>query len=153
MKNMRWKFIFFIAALSMAMVIFVGAQRADAEVKITIKNNRSHNMSFAFCWSGFDFPDDRRSGWYNVKSGESRTITFKDAISSLTMDGFGYYAEGGGSTWRGDMRQVIIDPKKAFSGHPDGSIQGGKRVGFRKITLKKTGNDNTDATASLTFNP
>ena len=150
LKNIKWKAIL---ALSLAAAVFIGAPRADAEIRITIKNNRSHNISFAFCWNGFDSPDDRRSGWYNVKAGETRTITFKDAIAPLTMDGFGYYAEGGGSVWRGDMRQVIIHPKKSFGGHPNGSVQGGKKVGFRKISLKKVGDANTDAVATLTFNP
>jgi len=148
---MKRKLVFL--ALFLVMAVFMAAPRAEAEIKITIKNNRPHNLSLAFCWRGMDEPDDRRAGWYTVKAGETRTITFKEAISSLTMDGFGFYAEGGGSAWGGDLKQVNIHPKNSFKGHPDDHIKGGQRVGFRKVNLKKVGNANTDATATLTFNP
>ena len=51
------------------------------------------------------------------------------------------------------MKQVIIHPSKAFDGHPEDPIAGGKKVGFRKLNLKKVGDANTDAVATLTFNP
>lgn len=131
---------------------------AEAWIKITLNNNRSHSIAVAFCWSGFDFPEDQRKGWYVVKPDESRVITLGDAIASLTWDGFGFYAQGtmrNGKKviWSGDMLDVIIHPTKAFSGHPDDPIRGGIAVGFRKVNLKRVGNQNTDAVATLTFNP
>ncbi len=154
------KSIFKLCALFLlAAIICTGyAPAAQAKVTVTVINNRSSTMWLAFCWNGFDMPDDRRVGWYSVKAGETRKLVFKNAISSLTMDGFGYYATskndaGKKVVWKGDMRQVIIHPKKSFAGHPDDSIDGGKAVGFRKIKLKKIGGENTDATAKLIFNP
>ena len=146
--------LFVLAALLAAQ----GASRAEAWIKITLKNNRSHNIAVAFCWSGFDFPDDQRKGWYVVKPDESRVITLGDAIASLTWDGFGFYAQGtmrNGKKviWSGDMLDVIIHPTKAFSGHPDDPIRGGIAVGFRKVNLKRVGDSSTDAVATLTFNP
>ena len=134
------------------------ASRAEAWIKITLKNNRSHNIAVAFCWSGFDYPDDQRKGWYVVKPDESRVITLKDAVAAMTWDGFGFYAQGTSKngrkvTWSGSLKQVIIHPTKAFSGHPDDPIQGGTRVGFRKVNLKRVGDSRTDAVATLTFNP
>ncbi|MEA4881297.1 MAG: hypothetical protein VB045_07460 [Synergistaceae bacterium] len=132
--------------------------RAEAWIKITLNNKRSHSIAVAFCWSGFDYPDDQRKGWYLVKPGKSRVITLADVVSSMTMEGFGFYAKGtpkGGNTvvWSGDMKQVIIDPKNAFDGHPEDPIPGGVTVGFQKVTLKKVGDQNTDAVATLSFNP
>jgi hypothetical protein len=146
----------FSLALFLAMAVFIAAPRAEAEIKVTIKNNRSHSMSFAFCWAGFDTPDDRRSGWYNVNAGETRTITLKDAVYALTAQGFGYYAKGGGGVWSGrtndERRLVIIHPTSAFSGHPDNPISGGERVYFRYIKLTAAAN-RQDGSVSLTFNP
>ena len=127
-------------------------------MKITVKNNRDHNLSLAFRWAGFDLPDDRRSGWYIVPSGESKTFTFKDAYYPMTAEGFGYYATGGEKVWAGksgdEHMAVIIHPKNKFSGHPDDPISGGKKVVFRRVALKET-DDGTreNATATLTFNP
>lgn len=131
---------------------------AEALIKITLNNKRSHSVAVAFCWSGFDFPDDQRKGWYVVKAGESRVITLKDAVAAMTWDGFGFYAQGTSKngrkvTWSGSLKQVIIHPTKAFSGHPDDPILGGTRVGFRKVNLKRVGDSRTDAVATLTFNP
>jgi opacity protein-like surface antigen len=147
---------FTAAFLAVLLAVCFAAASADAAIKITIKNNRNHNMTFAFRWSGFDLPDDRRSGWYNVPSGESKTFTFKDADYFLTAQDFGYYATGGGKVWQGksgDERplDVIINPNGKFSGHPDDPITGGKKVFFRHVALKETGAN--DATATLTFNP
>ncbi len=146
--------LFVLAALLAAQ----GASRAEAWIKITLKNNRSHNIAVAFCWSGFDYPDDQRKGWYVVKPDESRVITLKDAVAAMTWDGFGFYAQGTSKngrkvTWSGSLKQVIIHPTKAFSGHPDDPIQGGTRVGFRKVNLKRVGDSRTDAVATLAFNP
>jgi hypothetical protein len=146
--------LFVLAALLAAQ----GASRAEAWIKITLKNNRSHNIAVAFCWSGFDYSDDQRKGWYVVKPDESRVITLKDAVAAMTWDGFGFYAQGTSKngrkvTWSGSLKQVIIHPTKAFSGHPDDPIQGGTRVGFRKVNLKRVGDSSTDAVATLTFNP
>jgi hypothetical protein len=113
-------------------------------------------MSFAFCWAGFDTPDDRRSGWYIVNAGATRTITLKDAVYALTAQEFGYYAKGGGSAWSGraneGRRLVIIHPTNAFSGHPDNPIAGGERVYFRYIKLTAAAN-RENGSATLTFNP
>jgi len=134
------------------------ASRAEAWIKITLKNNRSHNIAVAFCWSGFDYDDDRRKGWYVVRPDESRVITLADAVSAHTWEDFGFYAQGtlGNEKiirWAGDMKQVIIHPSKAFDGHPEDPIRGGVAVEFRKVNLKKVGDRNMDATATLTFNP
>lgn len=147
--------------LTGALLIFTllaSVHKANAWVKITLNNNRSQTISVAFCWSGFDSPDDRRIGWYQVKPGESRVITLNSAVSSLTMEGFGFYANepvanGKRVVWSGDLRRVIIDPKNAFAGHPEDPAPGGVEVGFRKVKLKEVGDRNTDAVATLNFNP
>ncbi len=131
---------------------------AEAWIKITLKNNRSHNIAVAFCWSGFDYAYDQRKGWYVVKPNDSRVITLANAVAQMTSEDFGFYAQemlknGKKITWSGDMKNVIIHPTKAFEGHPDDPIRGGKRVGFRKLKLKKVGDENTDAVATLTFDP
>jgi hypothetical protein len=152
------KFKTFYALLCAVLAAVCLALPSEAEVKITIKNNRSHNLSLAFRWAGFDSPDDRRSGWYGVKAGESRTITFKDAVYALTAQDFGYYATGGGKVWAGKSNDerplaVIIHPKSKFGGHPDDSIDGGKKVYFRHISLKQTDDSRENGNATLTFNP
>ena len=139
-----------------ALLVVHSASRAEAWVKITLNNNRSHSISVAFCWDGFDIPDDQRKGWYVVQPGESREINLGSAVASLTMDGFGFYAKGtlkNGKkiVWAGDLKQVIIHPSKAFGGHPEDNIPGGVTVGFRKVNLKKVGDQNTDAVATITF--
>lgn len=162
MKNMKWK--------AMATIFFIGiwgffvADRAEAAVKVTINNNMSHNLSIAFCWAGFDAPDDTSKGWYNVKAGESKTITFKGAVYALTAQGFGYYATGttkGGKpiTWAGSSedkhKAYWIHPKKSFTGQSANGgepISDGKKVYFRALKLKETGSTREDATATLTFN-
>jgi hypothetical protein len=93
-----------------------------------------------------------------VKAGESRTITFKDAVYALTAQDFGYYATGGGKVWAGKSNDerplaVIIHPKGKFGGHPGDSIDGGKRVYFRHISLKQTDDSRENGSATLTFNP
>jgi len=140
--------VMFLAALFPA--------ESDAAVSITIRNNRSHDMSFAFRWSGFDSPQDRRAGWYVVRAGQSRTLTFNSAVYALTSTDFGYYATGGGSVWRGTAENglpVTIHPRNAFEGHPNGRIEGGQRVFFRRINLTEVGDRREDGRATLTFNP
>ena len=154
MKNFR-KFVLFFCVFAAALSF---TESSCAAVKITIQNNRDHNLSLAFRWAGFDTPDDRRSGWYTVKSGESKTFNFEDAVYALTEQDFGFYATGGGKTWRGSPEDerplpVIIHPKQAFQGGPDDPVDGGKKVFFRHINLKETGNDRKDGSATLTFNP
>ncbi|MDD2452660.1 MAG: hypothetical protein PHI81_03235 [Synergistaceae bacterium] len=154
MKNFRkFVFVFCVFAASLSF-----ASSSLAAVKITVQNNRSHSLSFAFCWAGFDIPDDRRIGWYNVKAGESKTFTFKDADYPLTAQDFGYYATGGGKVWSGkadDERPlpVIIHLKRAFKGHPEDPIDGGKKVYFRHINLKQASNDPANGSATLNFKP
>ena len=154
MKNFRkFVFVFCVFAASLSF-----ASSSCAAVSITIHNNRDHNLSFAFCWAGFDKPDDRRTGWYNVKAGESKTFTFKDAQYALTAQDFGYYATGGGKVWSGkadDERPlpVIIHLKRAFKGHPEDPIDGGKKVYFRHINLKQASNDPANGSATLNFKP
>jgi len=154
MKNFRkYIFVFCVFAATLSF-----ASSSYAAVTITIQNNRDHNLSFAFCWAGFDQPDDRRIGWYNVKAGESKTFTFKDADYPLTAQDFGYYATGGGKVWSGkadDERPlpVIIHLKRAFKGHPEDPIDGGKKVYFRHINLKQASNDPANGSATLNFKP
>lgn len=125
-----------------------------AAVKITIENNRSHSMSFAFFWIVED-NDGRRSGWYIVPSGETKTYTFKDAMYSAEYGGnFCYYATGGGRVWEGIQGPecpfpVFIHPTKKFDGAFDIPISGGKSVFFRRIPMKQTGE--WDGTGKLTF--
>ena len=148
----------FVSAFCVFAASLIFASSSCAAVTITIHNNRDHNLSFAFCWAGFDKPDDRRIGWYNVKAGESKTFTFNDAQYALTAQDFGYYAMGGGKVWTGkadDERPlpVIIHPKQAFKGSPDDPIDGGRKVYFRHIKLKETSDDMVNGSATLTFNP
>jgi hypothetical protein len=154
MNNFR-KFVFVFCVFAASLIF---ASSSSAAVTITIQNNRDHNLSLAFRWAGFDTPDDRRIGWYNVKAGESKTFTFKDAEYALTAQDFGYYATGGGKVWKGkadDERPlpVIIHPKQAFKGSPDDPIDGGRKVYFRHIKLKETSDDRENGSATLTFNP
>ena len=154
MKNFRkFVFVFCVFAASLSF-----ASSSLAAVKITVQNNRSHSLSFAFCWAGFDKPDDRRIGWYTVNAGESKTFTFNDAQYALTAQDFGYYAMGGGKVWTGkadDERPlpVIIHLKRAFKGNPEDPIDGGRKVYFRHIKLKETSDDKVNGSGTLTFNP
>jgi hypothetical protein len=152
-QGARWQIL-----LVLALTILFSATAAAA-IKVTIRNNRNHTISVAFRWSGFDTYDDRRAGWYVVKAGGTKTVNFASAAYALTAQDFGYYAYGGGKVWSGkntDSRPlpVIIHPKNKFGGHPNGSINGGKRVYFRRMNLKETpGSGRENATATLTFNP
>jgi hypothetical protein len=153
---------FLVSLLLVLLIVVCVASTSDAIVKITIKNNRNHDLSLAFRWlglSGFN-EEAKRSGWYGVKAGESRTITFEDAEWYLTGGEFGYYATGGGKVWAGkssdeDPLKVIIHPKGKFDGHPDAPIKGGKVVYFRHVNLKLTNESNPQgpSAATLTFNP
>ena len=156
MKNMRLKVIL---ALSLAVAVFIGASCAEADIKITIRNNRSHNMSFAFRWDGFDM-DYHSRGWFTVNAEQSRTITISEAVYALTSSGFGYYATGGGSTWRGNDSNGLsgwIHPREAFrlSTDNDGDVvqpvSGMQRVLFRRIDLTRESQE--DGRATITFNP
>jgi hypothetical protein len=154
MKNFK-KFALAVCVFTVASCF---SAKADAVIKITVKNNRDHNLSLAFRWAGFDTPDDKRSGWHTVKAGESRTITFKDAVYALTAQDFGYYATGGGKVWQGSANDerpnpVIIHPKNKFDGHPEDPISGGKQVYFRHVKLKQTDDSRENGSAALTFNP
>jgi len=142
-----------IAALFLTASILTGAPRADADVTITVINNLPHTMSLAFCWAGFDDPDDGKRGWFNVETGQTRVITLGEVSYRLSSESFGYYAQGGQTAWGGNLRQVVIDPKKAFRGHPDDPIEGGITVGFRKVNLKDGDEDGDNGIATLTFNP
>ena len=155
MVNIKCKFIL---ALFLIMAVFAGVPHAEAEVKITIKNNRSHNMSFAFRWHGFD-QDNYTKGWFNVKAGETKTFTLKKVVYALTSTAFGYYATGGGHTWAGGANNGYrhwIHPTKAFAGgigvgeNKEKPISDGKQVYFRQ--LKLTGKEE-NGRASLTFSP
>ncbi len=161
MRNLK-KQVAIMLAVCMFSVLCV--QTAFAEVKVKIVNNRNYSVSVAFCWSAFDYPDNRRSGWYIVNPGETKTITFKDAVYALTSYSFGYYATGksqDGSkvlVWSGKDTQtdtpldVIIHPTKAFGGHPDDAIPGGKKVRFKNMKITEV-EDGTrmNGTATLTF--
>lgn len=143
----------FLGILVLTAVCAVWADSAaEAKVSITIKNNRSHSLSFAFRWAGFDMPDDTVKGWYNVPAGATKTFTFSDAVYALTSDSFGYYATGGKKVWKGDLKGWVSSSGKAFSGNPDEPPSDAKSVGFRKITLK-AGSSREDGSATLTFNP
>ena len=116
-------------------------------ITITVNNYRSHIISIAFCWAGFDAEDDRRLGWYNVNPGESKTFPIVEADYRLTSGSFGFYAMGGGNVWSGNLRNVVIHKSKAFDGNPDDPIEGGETVGFQKIELSENG------AATLNFAP
>ena len=151
------QFKIFAPLLFALLLVVCFAAVSDAAVKITVKNNRDHTLSLAFRWSGLDWENDRRFGWRNVKAGETKTFTFEDAIYVMTSESFGYYAQGGKKVWAGkasdEYMGVIINPKSAFGGHPDDPINGGKKVYFRRVNLKETGNSRVDGSATLTFNP
>ena len=127
---------------------------AEAKIKVTLKNERSHPVAVAFCWAGFDYGDERRAGWFTVQPGKSRVVTL-DAVYGLTAQDFGFYADGRHRgekvVWSGKFRRVIIHPTKKFSGHPDDPIQGGIKVGFRQLKLRETSDDRVDGAATLTF--
>ena len=156
MKNIKWKAVL---ALPLAVAVFIGiisVLSAESAIKITIRNNRSHNISFAFCWAGLDYQYDTSKGWYNVKAGETRTLTFKDAIYAFTSQNFGYYATGGGATWQGKedssgYMTFWVHPSQAFTGNHDDRINGGKRVIFRNVNLTRESQE--DGRATLTFKP
>ena len=164
MKNMKWKVVF---AVFLAAAIFIGVfgvSSAEAEVKITIRNNRSHNMSFAFRWAGFD--PYYSKGWYRVNAGETRTITLSQPNIPLSRDSFGYYAMGGGSAWRGNNNDGFegwIHPTEAFEfeffpgDNPTQPKSGMQKVFFRKVNLRGTGEKDQwgaeKGAATLTFNP
>jgi uncharacterized membrane protein len=145
-----------ITIFAVAFMVCLSAAPSDAAVKITIKNNRSHDMWLSFCWAGLDHEDDVSKGWYTVKAGESRTITFKDAIYALTSENFGYYATGGKYTWSGNTGSEYmtfwIHPKNAFTGSHD-PISGGEKVEFKTLNLKSTSDNREDGAGTLTFNP
>ncbi|MDI9370722.1 MAG: hypothetical protein QM446_07380 [Synergistota bacterium] len=148
----------YIIAVALLLAVACHVGPAEAWVNVTIINNRPHKLFVAFCWAGFDSVDDRRIGWYPVEPGQSRAINLGSAVSSLTMNEFGFYAMGTMNngkkiSWSGDLREVVIDPKNSFDGHPDDPIRGGQTVGFRQLKLKKVGDRNMDAVATLTFNP
>lgn len=150
-----------LLAIFLLAILFGGglsARRGESAITITINNNRPHALFMAFRWSGFDLPYDRRSGWYNVKAQSSRTITFKNAVYPLTAEDFGYYAKGGGLVWSGkedveNPMAVIINPKKAFGGHPEDPVEGGEKVYFRPVKLRRIQGSDTDGEGALTFNP
>ena len=148
----------YVIAVALLLAVASHAGTAEALVKVTLNNNRSHKVFVAFCWLGFDYKDDRRIGWYPVEAGQSRVINLGEAVSSLTKSGFGFYAMGTMKNgkkvyWSGDMKNVIIHPSKPFDGHPDAPIKGGIEVGFRQMKLRKVGDNNTDAVGTLNFNP
>ena len=148
----------YVIAVALLLAATCSVQPAEAWIKITLNNNRSHKIFVAFCWAGFDYDDDRRIGWYPVEAGQSREINLGSAISSLTMDEFGFYAMGTRENgkkvyWSGDLKNVMINPSKSFDGHPDTPINGGVEVGFRQMKLRKVGDNNTDAVGTLNFNP
>jgi hypothetical protein len=125
---------------------------SEARVIIAVNNTTNSKVYLAFCWMGFDSPLDRRSGWYEAPAGEITTLTFEDAVYALTTGSFGYYAEGGGKVWEGkssDDIGVIIHPTKSFKGHPEDKISGGKKVYFKRLSLKETGNTREDGTGTI----
>ena len=138
--------------LALLLVVCVAAA-SDAAVSVTVKNNRSQALSIAFRWSGFDGPDDRRSGWHNVPAGTSKTFTFKEVSHTMTVSDFGYYAKSGKDVWAGKSsdESMIINPKGSFDGAPNDPISGGKKVFVRRVNLKATSSDGIDWAATLTF--
>ncbi len=85
MKNFRkFVFVFCVFAASLSF-----ASSSLAAVKITVQEQpQPHLLSFAFCWAGFDMPRQADRLQYNVKAGESKTFTFKDADYPLTAQDF-----------------------------------------------------------------
>ncbi len=135
------------------MCVAVFSSTAHAEIKVTVKNNRSHTLSLAFRWAGFDMPDDIVSGWYNVPAGQTKTFKF-DVAYQMTAQDFGYYAQGGGSVWGGGKLSGWINPKSKFRGNPHEMPSGMKEVGYRHLKLKRgPGEDSAYGSATLTFNP
>ena len=144
----------FAAVLMAVLAVVQCVSTAEAKIKVTVNNKRSHSIALAFCWDGMDYVDDERSGWYTVKAGQSRVITL-DAVYALTFKGFGFYADGNHKgkkvVWSGKFKKVIIHPTKKFSGHPEDPIPGGIKVGFRQLKLRCTSDNRMDGAATLTF--
>jgi hypothetical protein len=154
------KFKAFFTAFS---VIFVAVSiisvslvsEAEARITISVKNATKDKVYIAFCWG--DFPDEkrpgRRQGWSGVAAGETKKITFEDAMIGFTYERFGYYAQGGGKVWAGTSSNgisVIIHPNNSFKGHTQDPISGGKKVYFHRVSLKQIG-DTEHATGSITL--
>ncbi len=134
---------------------------AEAKVRLTVHNQSAKNVSLAFCWSGFDYDQNERRGWFTVNAGESKLIVLPP-VYALTANGFGFYAKGAEGTWEGDIEEggveegnelkVVIHPTASFRGHPEAPIEGGETVTFRPIKL--TGSeDNMDGSATITLKP
>ena len=159
---MKGKVRFALVAVSLAFLMGVlGVSSAEAEVKVTVKNNRSHTLSFAFRWNDVDVGYYCK-GWYNVKAGETRTITIGAAP---TLGGIGYYAKGGGSTWMGNDNGSIagfINANQPFETHswdregsnPDHSVGDMQRALYRPLNVTASQHDPMGTgSASFTFNP
>jgi uncharacterized membrane protein len=139
----KFKAFFTVFSMIFAAVCIVSVSEAEARVTIGVQNTTKDKVYLAFRWSGFDMPDDRRQGWFVVQAGKFEAFTFEDVVYGLTADDFGYYAEGGGKVWAGKSSDkhmgVIIHSTKSFKGHPDAPISGGKKVYFKRLSLKQLG--------------
>ena len=137
--------VFFTLLIITAALTF--AVSAEANVKLTFINKTNVTVSVALAWQGFD--ESHSKGWYNVKPGESRTISVNVA-AALTVSGTYYHAKAKGLVWQGTTKYPIR-PKEAFD-YVFGNIipRGSTLVGFRNIKLTIDGN-REDGWATVTL--
>ena len=111
-------------------------------VKVTNKTDATISIAFAQAQTdsgGDDFTPDRSKGWYNVESGQTRTIK---TYESSPFHSVYFYAtsKGGKRVWQGKPgkdsrfgdRAFWIHPKNAFNTKGK-RIPDGKKVYFRRM--------------------
>ena len=133
MKRMNSKFFAVLLVCVLAGMLAASANAQTLKVKVTNKTDAT--ISFAFAegqvdTGGRDIPDESR-GWWNVKPGETKTLSFE---ISPTFCAPYYYAtsKGGKRVWGGKSgdRAFWIHPEKSFNVEGK-KISGGKQVYFR----------------------
>jgi hypothetical protein len=141
MKKFKAFFTSFSVIFVAVSIISVSlVSEAEARITIGVKNTTKDKVYIAFCWG--DFPKPRRQGWSGIAAGETKTFTFEDAMFGVTVEEFGYYAQGGGKVWAGTSSNgigVIIHPNNSFKGNTLDPISGGKKVYFKRVTIKQVG--------------
>lgn len=151
-----------VCLLVLSAAIFSGAPEAQAAIKVTFVNKTDRTVSVAILTY---VADTRTKGWYNIKPGASRTITFNDLPSHL-RDSIGYCAESTqkgkkARYWRGTKGKGPmwllgdIHPTKSFaypigSGASSYSPKDAVEIMFRQITKWKVNGDTASATVTLT---
>ena len=128
----------FVKVLLAGLLIGLLAASANAStLKLKLTNKTDATISFAFAEgqvdSGGETIPDESKGWWNVKPGETKTLSYE--INTAFCAPY-YYAKskGGKRVWGGKSgdRAFWIHPEKGF--HVVGKkISGGKQVPFREL--------------------